>query len=211
IPPDGLRRRQRLCHGPRHRGGVYPRHRADVEDHGALRPRPAQLRDGPPPARAARRDPAPGRRHRHPGAQPAHPAPQHGAPHAAQLPAEEQGLMALHPEPQWVGELRIVLPPVLAAASAALVDRMCATSGFLPPGFARPARRFVGFLALALFFWIALYGNLANLGRETPALDLTHLPAARLFYVHFLMLGTTLVWFLAGYAGVAPKLPPPAP
>jgi len=126
--------------------------------------------------------------------------------------------MALHPpEPQWLAQMRVILPPVLAAASAVLVDRLCTQSGFLPPGFARPWRRFLGFLALAFFFWIALYGNLASLGTNTPPLDLTRLTAPRLFYVHFLMLGTTLVWFLAGYAAVAPPasrpvpLPEPAP
>jgi membrane protease YdiL (CAAX protease family) len=120
--------------------------------------------------------------------------------------------MALHPpEPQWLAQLRVILPPLLAAASAVLVDRLCTKSGFLPPGFARPWRRFLGFLVLSLFFWIALYGNLANLGTDTPPLDLTRLSATRLFYVHFLMLGTTLVWFLAGYAGVAPPSPRPVP
>jgi membrane protease YdiL (CAAX protease family) len=112
--------------------------------------------------------------------------------------------MALHPpEPVWIEEIRRFLPPVLALASAVLLDRLCAARGFLPPGFARSWRRGLGFLALAFFFWIALYGNLATVGREAPPLDLTHLTAPRLFFVHFLMIGTMVVWFLAGYAGVA--------
>src|SRR5882724_11655796 len=120
--------------------------------------------------------------------------------------------MALHPpEPQWLAQMRVILPPALAAASAALVDQLCVKSGFLPPGFARPWRRFLGFLGLAFFFWIALYGNLASLGTATPPLDLARLTAPRLFYVHFLMLGTSLLWFLAGYAGVAPLSPRPVP
>ncbi len=132
--------------------------------------------------------------------------------------------MALHPpEPAWIEEIRRFLPPVLALASAVLVDRLCAARGFLPPGFARSWRRGLGFLALAFFFWIALFGNLATLGREAPPLDLTHLTAPRLFFVHFLMIGTMAVWFLAGYAGMAgmaenaspvrpaPVLPEPEP
>ncbi|HEV7519351.1 MAG TPA: CPBP family intramembrane glutamic endopeptidase [Thermoanaerobaculia bacterium] len=112
--------------------------------------------------------------------------------------------MAAHlPEPQWIAQLRLFLPPVLAATSAVLVDRLCAARGFLPPGFARAWRRCLGLLALAAFFWIALYGNLASLGREAPPLDLSHLTAPRLFFVHFLMIGTILVWFLAGFAGSA--------
>ena len=118
--------------------------------------------------------------------------------------------MAHLPEARWLGELRLFLPPVLAAGSALLVDRLCAARGLLPPGFARPWRRGLAFLALALFFWIALYGNLANLGREAPPLDLTHMTPARLFLVHFMMIGTLMVWFLAGYAGVAPA-PRPEP
>ena len=116
------------------------------------------------------------------------------------------------PEPHWLAEMRLVLPPVLAAGSAVLVDRLCAANGFLPPGFARAWRRCLGFLALAAFFWIALYGNLASLGREAPPLDLSHLTAPRLFFVHFLMIGTIAVWFLAGYAGAAGASPmPPTP
>jgi membrane protease YdiL (CAAX protease family) len=120
--------------------------------------------------------------------------------------------MAPHlPEPQWIEVLRVAVPPLLAAVAALWVERLCARRGFLPPGFARPWRRGIGFLALALFFWIALFSSLANLGRETPPLDLTHLTAPRLFFVHFLMIGTTLVWFLAGYAGVAAPAPRPLP
>ena len=114
------------------------------------------------------------------------------------------------PEPAWIEAVRRFLPPVLALASAVLLDWLCAARGFLPPGFTRPVRRGLGFVAVAFFFWIALYGNLANLGREAPPLDLTHLTAPRLFLVHFLMIGTMLVWFLAGYAGLAP-LARPAP
>src|SRR6201999_3991057 len=99
------------------------------------------------------------------------------------------------------------LPPVLSLGSAILLDRLCAARGFLPPGFARPWRRGLGLIALAFFFWIALYGNLATLGCEAPPLDLTHLTAPRLFFVHFLMIGTMVVWFLAGYAGVAAVAP----
>jgi membrane protease YdiL (CAAX protease family) len=121
------------------------------------------------------------------------------------------------PEARWIAELRLLLPPILAAGTAAFVDQMCARRGFLPPGFARPVRRFLGFLAVALFFWIALYGNLAALGRDLPEPDLAHLSPGRLFLVHFLMLGTLVVWFLAGYAGKAaapagspaPAAPPP--
>ena len=118
------------------------------------------------------------------------------------------------PEPQWIAEMRLVLPPILGAGTALLVDRLCAARGFLPPGFARLWRRFLGFLALAFFFWIALYGNLANLGRETPPLDLSHLSPSRLFLVHFIMLGTIAVWFLAGFAGATrrpPLIPEPLP
>jgi membrane protease YdiL (CAAX protease family) len=114
------------------------------------------------------------------------------------------------PEPRWLLELRLFLPPGLAVGTALLVDRLCAVRGFLPPGFARPWRRSLSFLALAFFFWVALYGNLANLGREAPPLDLSHLSAPRLFLVHFLMLGTIAVWFLAGFAGVRPRRPLPA-
>ena len=117
--------------------------------------------------------------------------------------------MALHiPEPAWILEVRRFLPPVLALASAVLLDRLCAARGFLPPGFARPWRRGLGFVVVAFFFWIALYGNLANLGRESPPLDLTQLTAPRLFFVHFLMIGTMIVWFLAGYARTTPETLP---
>ena len=119
--------------------------------------------------------------------------------------------MAHLPEARWIAELRLFLPPVLAVGSAWFVDRLCAARGLLPPGFLRPWRRGLAFLALALFFWIALYGNLANLGREAPPLDLTHMNPARLFLVHFMMIGTLLAWFLAGYAGRAGTAPPPRP
>jgi membrane protease YdiL (CAAX protease family) len=115
------------------------------------------------------------------------------------------------PEARWLLELRLFLPPVLAALSAAAVDRLCVARGLLPPGFARPWRRGLGFLALAFFFWIALYGNLANLGRAAPPLDLSHLSAPRLFLVHFLMIGTLAVWFLAGFGGAREPRPAPVP
>jgi membrane protease YdiL (CAAX protease family) len=111
------------------------------------------------------------------------------------------------PEPRWVELLRLTSAPVLALGAAYLVDRMSAARGFFPPGFARPWRRGLGLLALAFVLWAGLFGTLTNLGHETPA-DLSHLDWPRLFLLHGLMIGTTLVWFLAGYAGVRPAASP---
>ncbi len=102
--------------------------------------------------------------------------------------------------------LRAFGPVVLALLAAGTFDRMTARRGFDPPGFAAPWRRGLAFLAIAGVLWAGVFLPLGEIG-HVQHLDVAHIGLARLFLLHELMVGTILVWFLAGFAGLPRRRP----
>ena len=104
--------------------------------------------------------------------------------------------------------LRVVGPALLALAAAFFVDRLCAATGLLPPGFPVPWRRGAALALLARVLWIGVFAPLGMLGLE-PELDLSGLTVPRLFLLHGILVATLVGWFLLGYAGSGPRRPRP--
>jgi membrane protease YdiL (CAAX protease family) len=111
--------------------------------------------------------------------------------------------------------LRLVIPGLLAAGAAWTLDRMCAVRGFLPPGFREPWRRALASALVTGILWIGVFAALGNIGLSLEP-DLSRLSTPQLFLLHGLLLGTVVLWFLLGYAGLrpqpaAPEALPPGP
>lgn len=95
-----------------------------------------------------------------------------------------------------------VVPVVLAAAVAALVDLRARRVGLDPPGFASPARRWGGLVLLSGCFWIAVFAALSGVAGEGEV-DFAAIADWQLFALHALMLATLLGWYVLGYGGAA--------
>ncbi|HXO22345.1 MAG TPA: CPBP family intramembrane glutamic endopeptidase [Thermoanaerobaculia bacterium] len=119
-------------------------------------------------------------------------------------------IAASPPEAQAVQLARTLLPALPALLAAWAVDRLCAVRGLSPPGFRQPGRRAIAFAALAFVLWVGVFAPLGMIGLAAVP-DLAGVSTPRLFLLHGLMVGATLLWLLAGFAGLpaAPPGPPP--
>ncbi|HWM91510.1 MAG TPA: CPBP family intramembrane glutamic endopeptidase [Thermoanaerobaculia bacterium] len=107
--------------------------------------------------------------------------------------------------------LRLVVPAVLALAVAFSMDRLCERRGLLPPGFREPWRRALAAALVALILWVGAFSSLGSAGQGVEP-DLSGITTPQLFFLHFLLVLTILLWFLLGFAGVRPSPPwPPSP
>jgi membrane protease YdiL (CAAX protease family) len=107
---------------------------------------------------------------------------------------------------------RLLLPALLACAAAWGLDAACARRGLLPPGFGHPARRALGFAAVALVFFQGVFLQVGLIGLDVSKseTDLSTLNPVQLFALHALLVVVLLVWFLAGFAGVRAERSEPA-
>jgi membrane protease YdiL (CAAX protease family) len=107
--------------------------------------------------------------------------------------------------------LRLVVPALLALAVAFSMDRLCEVRGLLPPGFREPWRRALAAALVALILWLGTFSSVASAGEGVEP-DLSRLTTPQLFFLHFLLVLTIVLWFLLGFAGVRPSPPwPPSP
>jgi membrane protease YdiL (CAAX protease family) len=95
---------------------------------------------------------------------------------------------------------RLLLPALLALAAAWGLDAACARRGLLPPGFRNPVRRALGFAAVALVFFRGVFLPLGLIGLAGLEVKVAALHPFQLFFLHLMMVGALLTWFLAGYA-----------
>jgi membrane protease YdiL (CAAX protease family) len=105
--------------------------------------------------------------------------------------------------------LRVAATVAPALLGALLLDAMCAARGLLPPGFRIPWRRALAGLTVAALLAVAVFAPLGTLGMKAEP-DPTSIATPQLFALHALMVATLLIWFLLGFAGLAPR-PSPAP
>jgi membrane protease YdiL (CAAX protease family) len=105
--------------------------------------------------------------------------------------------------------LRVAATVAPALLGALLLDAMCAARGLLPPGFRIPWRRALAGLTVAALLAVAVFAPLGTLGMKAEP-DPTTIATPQLFALHALMVATMLIWFLLGFAGLAPR-PAPVP
>jgi membrane protease YdiL (CAAX protease family) len=110
-----------------------------------------------------------------------------------------------------VDHIRLLAPLALAVLTALVLDRAIARRGLQPPGLALGvvhgwrSRRLAAFCALSFAFYVVVYLPLATFGTEVE-LDPARLSGWQLFVGHGVLLGTLVVWCVAGFAGV-PQVP----
>lgn len=102
----------------------------------------------------------------------------------------------------WQEMLRTVGPAVLAALAAVAVDRLAASRGLTPPGFAFPWRRLAATFLLALVVWVGVFSPVAAIGRPSLEIDYSQVARGQLFLLHALLVGFLAAWYALGFSGL---------
>lgn len=97
--------------------------------------------------------------------------------------------------------LRLGIPALLALLVSGYFDRACARKGLTPPGFRIPWRRALALAFLAGILWRGVFVPLGMIGLDVEV-DLSGVSTPQLFFLHSLLIGTAVGWFLLGFAGV---------
>ena len=104
--------------------------------------------------------------------------------------------------------LPTVAPPVLAAATSLLIDRLCAQRGLLPPAFRTSGdsaaasialvRRLAAGLVVTVVLWIGVFAPLGALG-SAQQIDPSTISTPQLFLLHGLLFAAIVSWYLLGF------------
>lgn len=104
--------------------------------------------------------------------------------------------------------LRTAAPPLLAAGSALLFDRITSRRKLLPPALVKDGdsgpglhavRRLAAGLVLTMLFWLGVFLPLGSLGTAAREFDPSLINTPQLFLLHGLLLLTVAFWYILGF------------